>query len=70
MKLLFDQNLSFKLCTLLSDLSLTPNRFESLVSTDPTIASFGSMPKITASCSSRRIRILRIWQLITVTRPR
>jgi hypothetical protein len=58
MKLLFDQNLSFKLCSPIC--SLTPNRFESLVSTDPTMLSFGGMPRTTAFCSFRRIRISRI----------
>ncbi len=70
MKLLFGQNLSFKLCTLLSDLSRTPNRFEILASIDPTSASSGSMPRTTDLCSSRRIRILWTWPPITVIRPK
>jgi hypothetical protein len=36
MKLLFDQNLSFKLCALLADLFPAPNPFGSLVSINPT----------------------------------
>src|SRR5208337_1653787 len=66
MKLLFDQNLSFKLCALLSDLfpDSKPVRQLGLDQSEDRI--FGSMPKTTTLCSSRRIRILRTWPLITV----
>ena len=69
MKLLFDQNLSFKLCVLLADL-FPDSKLVGWALTGLTIASFGSMLKTTVSCSSHKIPILRTWLLITVPLPK
>ena len=71
MKLLFDQNLSFKLCALLSDLfpDSKPVRDLGLDRSDDRIV-WQHAKDNGFFCSYHRIRILRTWPPITVIRPK
>ncbi len=70
MKLLFDQNPSFKLCALLSDIfpDSKPVRDLGLDRSDDRMVRQHAKDK--GFCSSHRTRVLRTWLPITVIRPK
>ncbi|MGA2853320.1 MAG: DUF5615 family PIN-like protein [Verrucomicrobiota bacterium] len=67
MKLLFDQNLSFKLCGRLEDLFPGSNQVRQLHLDE---ADDRNLPGIMASRLFRRIRTLRTWPRCMVRRPK